>query len=80
MSHAENKKKIDEFLGEVGVIPIEELPLLFEWKLLCPECLYVGSLNTAGGGYECFHCSFRCRATVELTRQGRRWMALNEVI
>ena len=69
------KGEITDFLGDVV-----ELPLLFEGRVLCPGCLWIGTLHTAGGGYLCLKCGFRCKATVVLTKQGRRWMALNETI
>ena len=71
LSYESNKQAVRDFLGEVV-----ELPTLFEALLICPDCLWVGCLVIAGGGYECFHCGKTYRATIVLTDQGKAALAL----
>lgn len=64
---------VDRLLGIV-----QELPLIFESRLLCPCCLGIGSLVIAGGRYKCSLCGFGCKGVVRLTEQGRNWLMLTD--
>ncbi len=64
---------IHDLLGDVT-----ELPLLFESRMFCPSCLGRG-LMMAGQYLYCPGCGAEYRGTVLLTRQGRHYLALNDI-
>lgn len=69
------KRIINQALGE-----IKYLPLVFESRLLCVNCLYIGSLVITGGVYKCFNCGFTCSGTIVLTKQGLLWLKMCDLV